>query len=111
MDLKPPCEISVRYVLPAVRFLLAKKLIEGYGFTQSHAARVLGVTQAAISHYVNVKRGGKWVDKLTGIEEVNDFVERYAKKLASGEAYSEDLDFALCDLCRTIRRKIGYTDV
>ena len=49
-----PCETVVRYVLPAFRSLVAKKLLEEYNFTQLEAARALGTTQAAISQYVHL---------------------------------------------------------
>jgi len=40
MDLKPPCEVSVKLILPAIRLLIAKNLIEKYGYTQTSRLRL-----------------------------------------------------------------------
>lgn len=59
-----PCESFGRYALPKFRLLVAKELIEKYGFTQTEAARKLGITQAAISQYLHSKRGYRGIPKL-----------------------------------------------
>jgi len=41
----------VRYFLPAFRVLVAKELVRK-GVSQGRAARLLGVTQAAVSQYL-----------------------------------------------------------
>lgn len=53
------CEIVASDVLPALRALISKQLIEGYGLTQKEAARKLGLTQPAISQYKKDVRGKK----------------------------------------------------
>jgi len=56
---KPPCEIVARYVLPAIRALIARRLIEKHGYTQLKAAKTLGMTQSAMSRYMALECGGK----------------------------------------------------
>jgi len=98
MDAKPPCEISVKYILPAIRFLIAKKLIEEHGFTQVSAAKALGTTQAAISHYMR-----KWAERLMTIEEIRELVEKSVEKIVSSEGEkSEHVD--ICELCKITRK-------
>ena len=46
-----PCEVGVKTVVPAIRALLAKKLIEQHGMNESQTATVLGLSQSAISRY------------------------------------------------------------
>lgn len=53
-----PQEIEVWYVLPAIRRELARAMIEK-GVMQKKIAKILGVTEASISHYVKDKRGGR----------------------------------------------------
>lgn len=51
--MRPPCEVVVRRVLPVLRALVAKELMNTYGLTQSETASLLGVTQPAISAYIS----------------------------------------------------------
>ena len=103
MDAKPPCELLVKYVLPALRFIMAKKLIEEHGFTQTTAAKALGTTQAAISHYMRFKRGWRWAERLMSIDEVKSLVEESVKKIASSEEHRLDV-LDMCQLCWATRR-------
>ncbi len=48
MIVKSRCESVTRYIIPAIRGLIAKSLVEEYGFSQSHVAKMLGITQAAV---------------------------------------------------------------
>ena len=50
------CELTVWYVLPAVRSELAKELAR-LGMSQKDISNRLDITQAAVSQYVNGKRG------------------------------------------------------
>ncbi len=51
-----PQEIEVWYVIPALRRELARVFIEEHHLSQKEAAQLLGVTEAAICHYVKSKR-------------------------------------------------------
>jgi len=55
--MKPFCEAVVSKILPAVRAVVATKLITDYGFSQTQAARSMGVSQPAISQYKRNLRG------------------------------------------------------
>lgn len=100
MRSKPLCEIVVKYMLPAIRYLIAKELIETYGFLQMSAAKVLGLSQAAISYYMNSKRGQKWVSILSENEEVIKLIKSIAKEIAESK---EEINVDLCKLCLMIR--------
>lgn len=54
--MKLPCERAIWYVLPRIRADIAKELVRG-GMSQREAAEKLGVTAAAVSQYLNKKRG------------------------------------------------------
>lgn len=100
MSSKPLCEIVVKYMLPAIRYLIAKELIEKYSFPQMSAAKVLGLSQAAISYYMNSKRGQKWVSILSQNKDVIKLIESTAKEIAESKE-GENID--LCRLCLMIR--------
>ena len=86
ITLKPPCEFAVRYILPAIRFMIAKTLIEKYGFSQSAVAEILGVTQPAVSYYVRSRRGQIWAKKLVRYREVRE-------KRAGGQSCADFCSF------------------
>jgi len=96
--LRFPCEVSARYVIPAIRLMIARKLIDEYGLTQSEVARLLGVTQPSISHYLNSKRGIKMARALSRSKEIRDYVDEYVKKTIS--TGSPPRDMPLCRICR-----------
>src|SRR3989442_8511655 len=52
-----PCEIASKSVIPALRAMVARELIEEYGLKQEQVAVRLGVTQAAVSKYRHQVRG------------------------------------------------------
>ena len=55
MEYLLPQEIQVRYVLPAIRGEMAKAMVDE-GMSQREAARMLGMTEGAISQYLSGKR-------------------------------------------------------
>jgi predicted transcriptional regulator len=52
-----PCEVASKSVIPALRAMVARELIDGYGLKQEQVADRLGVTQAAVSKYRHQIRG------------------------------------------------------
>src|SRR3989338_1087133 len=54
-----PQEIEVWYLIPALRRELAISFIKDYGLNQKKAAEILGITNAAISQYISLKRGNE----------------------------------------------------
>ena len=52
-----PAEIETKTSVPALRALVAKRLINEYNFSQKDTAKLIGVTQAAISNYLRGTRG------------------------------------------------------
>lgn len=103
--LRPPCEIVSREVLPAIRSLVAKELIEHYGLTQTAIARELGITQAAISYYRDAKRGGKTLKQLDENPVVKDGVEQIAEGIAKGVLSHEEIALKFCQLCEYLRSR------
>lgn len=102
--MKHPCEIVVRYFLPACRSLIAKELIEDHGFTQVAAAKKLGTTQAAISYYLSSKRGEKYIKQLEKNPLVKSTASEISKGLAEGILSSAEFMGKLCSLCTSLRK-------
>ena len=51
--------MAVKSVVPAIRALLAKELMETFGINQTEAANLLGITQTAVSKYIHNVRGSR----------------------------------------------------
>jgi len=52
-----PCEVSVKTVLPAIKALMARDIVENYGMKEKQVAEILGLSQSAISRYTTKNRG------------------------------------------------------
>ena len=102
--MKTLCELMSIEVLPTVRALVARRLVETHGYSQQQAADKLGTTQPAISQYKRELRGHKTSvfirdQKLMGI------VNSIAKRMALGEINQQDAALEFCDVCRHMRSK------
>ena len=54
-----PQEIEVWYLIPALRRELAKAFIKDFKLTQKESAKLLGLTEAAVSQYLKSKRASE----------------------------------------------------
>ena len=102
--MKPICEIVVQDVLPAIRALVAKELMEKYKMTQTDVAERLGVTQAAVSQYIRHLRGYK-VKAMVKDSGVMKEIETLAKSIAKDNIGAIASMQEVCTICRLIRNK------
>jgi hypothetical protein len=100
--MKPPCELVVVRILPTIRAALVKSLIKDYGLKQTEVAKLLGITQSAVSQYVTSARAG---DRklLKAFPEIEEYATEMARKLVRKQEKASLLMF--CDSCRTLRAK------
>lgn len=94
-----PQEIEVWYLLPGLRRELVTMLVRECSLTQREAAERMGLTEAAISQYINAKRG-------MGIEfsvAEKERIRRAAKRLAQGEQEAMETLYTLCASLRGSR--------
>ncbi len=95
-----PCEIASKSVIPALRAMVARELIEEYGLKQEQVAARLGVTQAAVSKYRHQVRGE--AVQLESAPEVRTISKSIASMLSANPnpiAVSQKL----CQACTDIR--------
>ena len=96
--MKPPCEIVVWYVIPAIRSELAKELLN-LGMKQKDVSELMDITQPAVSQYITDKRG-------SGIrlkKEVRQMIKDFAFELSTGESTKADLIPRTCLICKNVR--------
>lgn len=101
--MKPFCETFVKEILPVLRALLAKKLIEIYGLSQKQVAARLETTQPAISQYKRGLRGKG--NLLVNHPEVDEMINNIAKAVASGELSAEQVSQEFCSICDHLEGK------
>ena len=96
--MKPPCEIVVWYVIPAIRSELAKELLN-LGMKQKDVSELMDITQPAVSQYITDKRGsGIKLD-----EHVRGMIKSFALELSTGESTKADLIPKTCAICKNVK--------
>ncbi|MEM2220124.1 MAG: helix-turn-helix domain-containing protein [Candidatus Korarchaeum sp.] len=108
MVLIQPCEIIVRTLIPSVRAAITRELIERHGLKQVEVAKLLGVTQAAVSQYIRGARGG--VFDLSRDDSIASVITRIAEGLARGSLSRLDASTLTCEVCYQVRRRGLYRD-
>jgi Predicted transcriptional regulator len=87
-----------RYI-SAVRAVVAKEMVRR-GFSVNEAARLLGVTAAAVSLYASGKRGGELAARVESDERIMSIIRSYVDAIAEG-GRSGVLD--LTDLAQAVK--------
>jgi len=99
------CESVARHVLPLYRAFVAKELIEKYDYTQVKAAKKLGTTQAAISQYINSKRGRRGIPNYDEVApKIQKIAVKVAKRMATTEMSREEFSESFCELCKVLQK-------
>lgn len=107
-----PSEIEAKSLIPAIRAILAKKLVNEYEMKEEIVARVLGVTQAAVSNYLRGTRGDiQLMNKLTSVLEVMRMTNDIARDLTSNKAYTPNTMAKFVELCNYMRYTFIICDV
>ena len=107
-----PSEIEAKSLIPAVRAILAKKLIKDYSLKEEDVAKDLGITQAAVSNYVRGTRGDtELISKLESVREVTRMIDDIAKDLSTNRAYTPSTLAKFVGLCNYMRYTLIICDV
>jgi len=98
--MKTPCETASKYVLPSIRALIAKKLVDKYRFTKLNAALRLGMSPTAMSKYLAEKRGAA----IGASDEIDSLAEGVARSISEGKITPEEYVEKLCNICMVYRQ-------
>lgn len=101
--MKPPCVIIVKHVLPAIRVLVMKELIEKYNIRKIDVSTKMELTPAAITQYLKGERGTALLNEIGRSGEAMKRVSKLAEILAKNDVAIEGVVEQLCDICATIR--------
>jgi predicted transcriptional regulator len=99
-----PCEVGVQTVLPAIRAVIARTIIEKHGMREKQAAEILGLSQSAISRYTTKDRGS--ILTIGNVPEVQTLIDQMINLLLNGKPHqtTEVLEL-FCQTCKIIREK------
>jgi hypothetical protein len=107
-----PAEIETKTLIPALRAILAKKLVEQHSIQEEDISKMLGVTQAAISNYIRGTRGNpELISKLLAIKEVAEMIEEIASNLSTNMAYTPASLSKFIGLCNYIKSSLLICDI
>lgn len=104
-----PEELASKSVIPAIRALVVKRLVEEHGMTQQEAAKLLGVTQPAVSKYLHQKRGA--AIRLTGIREIDRATGDIANMVSSRKVKPIEVMSKIEAACEYVRRNRYMCDL
>ena len=95
-----PAEIEARASVPAIRALVARKLVKEHHMNQQDIAKALGLTQAAVSNYLRGRRGSIFSDD--DLVSIDGIVSQICTMLVSG-ADSPKIISKFDEACQVIR--------
>ena len=95
-----PSEIEAKSLIPAVRAILAKKPIKEDSLKEEDIAKVLGITQVAVSNYVKGTRGDmERISKLNVLEKSIRMIDDIARDISTNKAYTPSTLAKFIGLC------------
>ena len=101
--MRPPCEIVVSYVLPAIRAMIVDELKTTQKLKQVEMAKRLNVSQSAISQYNTQARGAIYnIERYKS--EFDDEIRRLANMIVNNENEDMIVD-KLCSVCKSLQNK------
>lgn len=91
-------EIMAQEIIPSMRAILAKKLLDN-GFSQKQVAERLGLTQPAISQYLRDLRGSR-KKMFQDNPQVMELLEGLSQKLAAGQMDANSVMMQMMEICK-----------
>jgi len=104
-----PEELASKSVIPAIRALIVKRLVEEHGMTQQEAAKLLGVTQPAVSKYLHQKRGA--AIQLNGIKEIDSATSEIAEMVSNHKVKPIEVMSKIETACEYVRKNRYMCDL
>jgi len=98
-----PCEIGVKSVIPAIKAVMAREMVEAQGLKQTQVAKILGISQSAVSKYTLQVRGH--IISIDDIEEIRPLINKMINLLLNGTYQRAELLKFFCKTCIIIRQK------
>ena len=104
-----PYEMIHRSVIPAMRYMIATRLVEECNMNQQQAAQILGITQPAISNYL--RRTRAIAINLNDCEEICKSVEEVMELLLEGGPNQSEVTEKIVAICEYLRMELMLCDL
>lgn len=95
--------MGVKTVLPAVKAVMARSIVEKHGLNEKQTADLLGLSQSAVSRYVGRERGNHLT--LENTAEVAALIDQMVSSLIKEPDNKAKILTLFCQTCTTIREK------
>ncbi len=106
-----PSEIESKLLIPAVRAILSKEMVSEKGLKEEEVARLLGITQAAVSNYLRGTRGdNELIAKLISQHEIMGMIKEISDDLSTNRAYTAKTLSKFIALCNYMRYSLIICD-
>lgn len=106
-----PSEIESKLLIPAVRAILSKEMVIEKGLKEEEVARMLGITQAAVSNYLRGTRGdNELISKLMSLSEIMSMIKEIGDDLSTNRAYTAKTLSKFIALCNYMRFSLIICD-
>ena len=106
-----PSEIESKLLITAVRAILSKELVTEKGLKEEEVARLLGITQAAVSNYLRGTRGdNELISKLVSLSEIMSMIKEISDDLSTNRAYTAKTLSKFIALCNYMRYSLIICD-
>jgi len=97
--MKSPCEEISKDVIPTMRAILVKDLVERHNLNQVGVANRLGITQPAVSQYLGSLRGTSCAKALLRNGDFMKSLMKLSDDIAAGKVRGVQIAERYCKLC------------
>ncbi|MEN2999025.1 MAG: transcriptional regulator [Acidilobaceae archaeon] len=107
-----PCEHAAKAIFPSIRSLIAKMLVEECNLSKYMASKILGTTPAAITLYIEGKRGDKYIKKISSDEYLTEILRNAAQELLAYYNETGKINYSLyqrtfCTICMMVNELVA----
>lgn len=99
-----PCEVGVKTVLPAVKAIMARTIVEKHGYNEKQTATLLGLSQSAVSRYVSRERGHNLVS-IENTPDILTIIDQMVLSLIQEPQNRTKVLELFCETCTSIRER------
>ena len=95
--------MGVKTVLPAVKAIMARQIVEKHGLNEQKTAELLGLSQSAVSRYIGRERGN--LLKIEDSTEIIALISQMVTSLIKEPDNKNEILKLFCQTCQAIREK------
>ena len=99
-----PCEVGVKTVLPAVKAIMARRIVEQHGLNEQQTANLLGLSQSAVSRYRSKERGNNLLT-IESSPEILALIDQMVNLVIKEPENKEGMLGLFCETCQAVREK------